>query len=155
MDMISKFIAILTVIILVMVGVFYSFGAEKDASVMDVTVDVLLDGDGYWHITYVNGTFREANRISIPKGGEIKVPGIIANVIYDGKMIGYWESVSLDPTVPRNSTKTYNFTVGLFENPLEGENASISVRTIGFVGEELDSFKTRVKVEYKSAVGQN
>ena len=149
MDMISKFIAILTVIILVMVGVFYLFGEEKDASVMDVTVDVLLDGDGYWHITYINGTFREANRISIPKGGEIKVPGIIANVIYDGEMIGYWKSVSLNQTAPRNSTKTYNFTVGLFKNPVKGDNATISVRTIGFVGEELESFKTKIKVEYK------
>ena len=150
MGMISKFIVILTVIILVMVGVFYLFGEEKDASVMDASVDVLLDEDGFWHITYINGTFREANKLSIPKGGEVKVPGITANVIYDGEMIGYWTSVRLDPTVPRNSTKTYNFTIGLFKTPVEGDNVSLSVRTVGFVGEELDSFKTKVKVEYKS-----
>ena len=150
MGMISKFIVILTVIILVMVGIFYSVGQEKDASVVDVSVDVLLDEDGFWHITYINSTFREANKLSTPKGGDIKVPGIIANVLYDGEMIGYWTSVSLDPTVPRNSTKTYNLSIGLFEKPVEGDNVSVSVRTIGFVGEELDSFKTRVKVEYKS-----
>ena len=132
-----------------MVGIFYSIGEKRDASVLDVTVDVLLDEDGFWHITYINGTFREANKISIPKGNEIKVPGIIANVIYDGEMIGYWDSVSLDQTVPRNSTKTYNFTVGLYKKPVNGDNATISVRTIGFVGEELESFKTEIKVEYK------
>lgn len=150
MDIITKFVAIIVVIVLVMVGGFYSFGEEKDASVMDVTVDVLLDEDGFWHITYINGTFREANKLSIPKGSEILLPGVLGNVIYDGEMIGYWTSISLDPTVPRNSTKTYNFTVGLFENPVEGENATISVRTIGFVGEELESYKTKVKVEYES-----
>lgn len=150
MNIITKFVAIIVVIVFVMVGGFYSFGEDRDASVMDVTVDVLLDEDGFWHITYINGTFREANKLSIPKGGEIQVPGIVANVIYDGDMIGYWTSVSLDPTVPRNSTKTYNFTVGLFNNAVEGDNATISVRTIGFVGEELESFKTKVEVEYKS-----
>ena len=150
MNIITKFTTIIVVLVLVMVGIFYSLGEENDASVMDVTVDVLLDEDGFWHITYINGTFREANRLSIPKGGEVKVPGITTNVIYDGEMIGYWTSVSLDPTVPRNSTKTYNLSIGLFEKPVEGDNVSVSVRTIGFVGEELDSFKTRVKVEYKS-----
>ena len=46
MGMFSKFIAILTVIIFVMAGIFHSFEEEKD-----VSVNVLLDEDRITHIT--------------------------------------------------------------------------------------------------------
>ena len=146
MGMISKFIAILTVIVIVMVGIFYVMGEEKNASVMDVTVDVFYDLEGNAYIKYINGSFREVNKISLPKGGEIDLPGVVANIVYDGDFIGYWTSVKLDPNAPLNATTTYNFTVGLFNNPERGEDISISVRLVGYTGEELDSAITTFKL---------
>ena len=146
MGMISKFIAILTVIILVMVGVFYLLGEEKDASVMDVRVDLYLDNDGFLHIILINGTLRPVNKISMPTGDIVETPGVVANVIYNEDFIGYWTSTRINESVPLNSTTTYNLTVGLFENPMRGDNVSISVRLVGFYGEELESIMTTFKI---------
>ena len=136
----------MVIIVLVMVGVFYSVGLKKDASVMDVRVDVLLDGAGNGHITYINGSMRDVNKISVPKGGPVDMPGIVANVVYEEDIIGYWTSVKIDPHAPLNSTISYNLTVGLFEKPESGENVSISVRLVGYIGDELDSVITTIKL---------
>ena len=146
MNIITKFVAIIVVIVLVMVGVFYSLGGENDASVMDVRVGVLLDGAGNAHITYINGSMRDVNKISVPKGGAVDMPGVVANVVYEEDFIGYWTSVKLDPNAPLNATTNYNLTIGLFNNPEIGENISISVRLVGYVGEEIDSVITTFKI---------
>ena len=146
MNIITKFVAIIVVIVLVMVGVFYSLGGENDASVMDVRVGVLLDGAGNAHITYINGSMRDVNKISVPKGGAVDMPGVVANVVYEEDFIGYWTSVKLDPNAPLNSTIPYNLTIGMFKKPESGENVSISVRLVGYIGDELDSAITTIKL---------
>lgn len=146
MNTISKFITIIVVIVLVMVGIFYILGEKKDASVMDLRVDVYLDNDGYLHITLINGTVRPVNKISMPTGDIVETPGVVANVIYNEDFIGYWTSTRINESVPLNSTTTYNLTVGLFKNPVPGDNVSVSVRLVGFYGEELDSIMTTFKL---------
>ena len=145
-NMISKFIAILTVIVLVMLGGIYILGQEKDASVIDVSVYVYLDNDGSVHIAYINGTLRPVNKVSVPTGDIVETPGVVANVIYNEDFIGYWTSTRINESVPLNSTTTYNLTVGLFETPTQGDNVSVSVRLVGFYGEELDSIMATFKI---------
>ena len=150
MNLITKFIAIIVVIVLVMVGGIYIMGQEKDSSVMDVSVDVLLDEDGYWNMTYVNGTFREVNALDTPKGGDMFTPGLVTNVIHEGRFIGQWTSVMLDANAPLNSTKTYNMTIGLFKKPVNGDSVNLTVRIVGFHGEDRQSFRVPFIVEYES-----
>ncbi|MFA4934834.1 MAG: hypothetical protein WC568_03260 [Candidatus Methanoperedens sp.] len=141
-----KSVILIAILILIMVGIFYFIGKESSGSMMDVSVDVFLDNGGFAHISNINGTLREVNKISIPKGNEIITPGVTANVIYNQFMIGYWTSAGINPAVPLNSTTTYNLTVGLFENPKRGSDVSITVRLVGFRGEELDSIVTTFKI---------
>lgn len=141
-----KSLILIAIVILIMVGIFYFIGKESSGGVMDVSVDVFLDNGGSAHISKVNGTLREVNKISIPKGNEVITPGVTANVIYKQRLIGYWTSVGLNPAVPLNSTATYNLTVGLLEKPAKGDDVSITVRLVGFRGEELDSIMTTFKI---------
>ena len=144
--LISKFIVIIAVIILLMIGGIYIMGQEKDASVIDLRVDVYLDNDGFLHIVFINGTLRPVNKISMPTGDLVETPGVVANVIYNEDFIGYWTSTKINESISLNSTTTYNLTVGLFETPTIGDNVSVSVRLVGFYGEELESIMTTFKI---------
>ena len=146
MNIITKLVAIIVVIVLVMVGIFYSLGVQKDASAMDVSVYVYVDDNGNAQIVHINGSLREVNKVSMPKGNDVETPGVIVNVINKGDFIGYWTSVKLDPNAPLNSTTSYNLTVGLFENPERGDNVNISARIVGFTGGEMDSAKTKISI---------
>ena len=140
-----KIIIAIAILISIFAGSFYFIGQEKSATVMDTSVDVFLDNSGNVHITKIEGTLREVNKVSMPKGDNMIAPGVVVNVIYNYRMIGYWASVGINPAAPLNSTTTYNMTVGLFENPKRGDNVSISARLVGFRGEELDSIMTTFK----------
>lgn len=141
-----KSVILIAILILIMTGILYFLGQEKSGSMMDVSVDVFLDNGGYAYISKVNGTLREVNKISVLKGNEVITPGVTANVIYKQRLIGYWTSAGINPAVPLNSTATYNLTVGLIEKPAKGDDVSITVRLVGFRGEELESVVTTFKI---------
>lgn len=141
-----KSVILIAIVILIMVGIFYFIGKESTGGVMDVSVDVFLDNGGYPHISKVSGTLREVNKISIPKGNDVITPGVTANVIYNGRLNGYWTSAGINATVPLNSTATYNLTVGLLDKPAKGNDVSITVRLFGIKGEEFDSIVTTFKI---------
>lgn len=132
-----------------MAGSFYLLGQKKSGNVMDVQVDVFMDENRHVHITNINGTLREMNQISIPKGNEMMLPGVLTNVIYNEKLIGYWTSERLNVDVPSNSTASYKITVGLLENPARGDNISITTRIVGYRGETIESFMTTFKIPDK------
>lgn len=146
MNILSKIIVSIILIVAIMTGTFYAIGQQKHGSVMDLSVYVLIDNEKNPHIVYINGTLRDVNQISLPKGNDIITPGVVANVIYHGDLIGYWTSVKLDASVPLNSTTQYNLTVGLFKKPAKGDDVSINARVVGFRGEVLDSVMTTFKI---------
>jgi hypothetical protein len=142
MNPLTKLFIFIFIVISILVGSFYLIGKEKSGNVMDVSVTVFLDNGGIPHIAQVNGTLRESYKVSIPRGNEVITPGVVANVIYNNELIGYWTSVGINTTIPLNSTTTYNLTVGLLVNPARGDKVSISARLVGFRGEEFDSVMT-------------
>lgn len=146
MNPLTKIITVIVIVISILAVSFYFLGQEKSGSVMDVNVDVFMDENGTVHITNINGNLREMNKISIPKGNEMMLPGMLANVIYNEELIGYWTSERLNVDVPRNSITTYKITVGLFENPARGDNVSVTARIIGYKGETIESFMTTFKI---------
>ena len=113
---------------------------------MDVNVVVYLDEEGSAKIISVNGTLREVNQISLPKDNDFVTPGVVANVLYKKRLIGYWVSTGVNSDMPLNSTATYNLTVGLLDSPVKGENVSITARLVGFRSEELDSVMTTFEI---------
>ncbi|MDP2841381.1 MAG: hypothetical protein Q8O17_03780, partial [Candidatus Methanoperedens sp.] len=142
----SKIIVSIILIVAIMTGTFYVIGQQKHGSVMDLRVYVFIDNEKNPHIVAINGSLRDVNAISLPKGNEVITPGIIANVIYQDNLIGYWTSEKLDASVPLNSTTAYNLTVGLLKKPAKGDDVSITARVLGFRGEELDSIMTTFKI---------
>jgi len=131
---------IITTIVLVsaiITGTLYFIVQEKSGSVVDVKVEVYLDNQGYAHITNLSATLRHVSKISIPRGNDLKTPGVVVNVIHNKHVIGYWTSTGLNLNAPLNSTITYNLTVGLTENP-EGD-IDVIAKLVGFRGETWDS----------------
>lgn len=147
MHILSKIIVAIIIIVSVMTGIFYVLGQQKHGSVMDLRVYVFIDNEKNPHIVAINGTLRDVNAISLPKGSDVITPGIVANVIYRDDLIGYWTSEKLDASVPLNSTTTYNLTVGLFKKPEKGDDVSITARVLGFRGEPLDSVVITFKAQ--------
>lgn len=146
MNSLTKIIVAIIIIASLMAGGFYLLGQEKSGNVVNVSVDVFLDNGGNAHIVGIKGALREVNKFSLPKGNDLATPGVLANVIYKQHMIGYWTSEKLNPAAPLNSTTTYNITVGLFENPIRGDEVSLSVRLIDSMGKDLDSKLATVKI---------
>lgn len=146
MNSLTKIVVAIIIIASIMAGGFYFLGQEKSGNVVDVSVDVFLDNGGNAHIVGIKGTLREVSKFSLPKGNDLATPGVLANVIYKQHMIGYWTSEKLNIAAPLNSITTYNITVGLFENPVKGDDVSLSVRLVDVRGKDLESILATIKI---------
>jgi len=133
MNAFTKMIVAIILLIVILTGVFYIEGSKKSGRVADITVFVEIQNESV-RITNIEGNLEAISKVGVPAGGRLVAPGVAVLIIQEMKPVSDWYSLTL-----MNSSRTYNFRIGLYDSFSEDNPVSVYVQAIDRNSRELMS----------------
>lgn len=128
----KKLAAILIIVILLVLGVFYYISSSKTGRVADIKVYIEAKNDSVEKMN-IEASLEKVSKVGVPVGGSMVLPGITLMVKKGMIPISDWYSVGY------NGTGIYNLRVALDESFSENQPVIIYVQVVGSRGEKLIS----------------
>lgn len=144
MNTFTKMIVAVILLIAVLVGVFYIEGSKKSGRVADISVFIEVQNESV-RVANIEGNIEPISKVGVPQGGILEAPGVAVLVLQEMKPVSDWYSLTL-----MNSSRTYNFRIGLYDSFLDDRPVFVYVQAIDRNSKTLISVQRAILLNQSS-----
>lgn len=144
MNIFLKMIISIVILVVILTSIFYIESSKNSGRVTDINVFIEVDNESV-RIKNIEGNLEAVSKVGVPTGGGLEAPGVTVLILQEMRPVSDWYSLTL-----MNSSRVYNFKIGLYDSFSDDKPVSIYVQAIDRNSKELISVQKRLLLNKSS-----